>query len=415
MQPHGAYTHRKLLFLAAFSFLAINAKAQEYSKQEVTVSADTQTFGVAVCTPIGSTPFCQPGHYRYLSYPTPSFAYTYNLSPSLALEGTVVPTSEFRGANDYGSGRETLALGGVKTGWRGRKWGLYGEIQAGVGSFSCDIFTYYPAPYSNCQRVTNFALEYGGVVERRISKRWSLRADAGHLMLPQFDQILARYPDGSPEYGQSGEWLQHLDLRIGVSRSFGLLRESKPESIPNRSAWDLGAAMSLQPRTQPDWPYMNVYPSWGLWGSWNFSRHVSWDSAVLHSPRNSGMEFIDYQAGGRAFEALTGVKAGIRRDHMGYFVKARGGTITFGKTERQINLLPNKTLSLDFGMFTNPLLDVGGVYEVYPSRHTILRFDAGSATIFYQPKNVISIGQTYAIPGRTQTGMLMSFGAGFRF
>ena len=160
---------------------------------------------------------------------------------------------------------------------------------------------------------------------------------------------------------------------------------------------------------------MNVYPSWGLWGSWNFSRHVSWDSAVLHSPRNSGMEFIDYQAGGRAFEALTGVKAGIRRDHMGYFVKARGGTITFGKTERQINLLPNKTLSLDFGMFTNPLLDVGGVYEVYPSRHTILRFDAGSATIFYQPKNVISIGQTYAIPGRTQTGMLMSFGAGFRF
>jgi hypothetical protein len=127
------------------------------------------------------------------------------------------------------------------------------------------------------------------------------------------------------------------------------------------------------------------------------------------------LEFIDFQAGGRAFEALTGVKVGIRRDHMGYFAKVRGGTITFGKTEQQLYSLPDKSIGEDYGMFTNPVLDVGGVYEVYPSRHTILRVDAGSATIFYQPKNVISFGQTVPIPGRTQTGMLMSFGAGFRF
>jgi hypothetical protein len=160
---------------------------------------------------------------------------------------------------------------------------------------------------------------------------------------------------------------------------------------------------------------MNAFPSWGLWGSWNFSRHVSWDTSLLHSGRNSGQEIIDFQAGGRAFEALTGAKIGIRRDHMGYFAKVRGGTITFGKTERQIYLLPNKTFGIDSGMFTSPVLDVGGVYEVYPSRHTILRFDAGSATIFYQPKNNITLGQASQIPEQTQTGMLMSFGAGFRF
>jgi hypothetical protein len=74
-------------------------------------------------------------------------------------------------------------------------------------------------------------------------------------------------------------------------------------------------------------------------------------------------------------------------------------------------------------MFTSPVLDVGGVWEVYPSHHTILRFDAGSATIFYQPKSVWQylpsgngeVGTKYAIPENTQTGLLLGFGAGIRF
>jgi hypothetical protein len=287
----------KALFLAifvSFFFFHLNrSMAQEYARQEVTVGVDDQTFGVAGCTLIGSGPECQPGHTRTLSDPAPTVIYTYNLSPSLALEGTVSPTSGFRYANDYGSGRETLAMGGVKTGWRGDKWGFYGEIQAGIGSFSCSVFYYSPAPYSNCQRVTNFALEYGGVAEYQLTKRWSLRADAGHLMMPEFDRIITRYSDGLPELSQMAEWLQHLDMRIGITRSFGELREAKPERVPQHSTWDIGAAFSLQPRSLPDWSFMNPYPSWGLWGSWNFSRHVSWDSAVLHSPRNSGLEFVD--------------------------------------------------------------------------------------------------------------------------
>jgi hypothetical protein len=52
---------------------------------------------------------------------------------------------------------------------------------------------------------------------------------------------------------------------------------------------------------------------------------------------------------------------------------------------------------------------------VYPSRHSILRFDAGSATIFYQPKTVIDLGQNIPIAGQTQPSMFISFGAGLRF
>lgn len=388
--------------------------SQQFANNEFTVGSNFQTFGSATCTPIPSTPFCKPGTDHYLTYPTASFTYTRNLSPSLALEGTVEPTSQFLKTNALGSGRETVALGGVRTGWRGQRWGLYGKIQAGIASFSCATWDNSPTYYSNCARLTNFALEYGGIAEYRLGSRWALRLDAGHLLVAEYDQVLER--ESNALYFREGETMQHLDLRLGISRSFGPLHDAKSEPAPRRAAWDTGVLFALQPRVQPEFNYLNNYSEWGLWTSWNFSRHLSWDTALLHSPRNPGPELeVDYQSGGRAFEALTGLKIGIRRDHMGYFGKIRGGTITFGQTERQLYRTPSGSFGFDDGMFTNPVLDTGGVLEVYPSRHTILRFDAGSATIFYQPKNVISFGQPVAIPAQTQTGLMLGFGAGFRF
>jgi len=50
-----------------------------------------------------------------------------------------------------------------------------------------------------------------------------------------------------------------------------------------------------------------------------------------------------------------------------------------------------------------------------PLRHNIIRFKAGSATIFYQPKKSLSTGEKIYTPCQVQTGLLLSFGAGFRF
>lgn len=396
------------------------ASSQQYARNELTVGIGLQTLGQAVCTPINGGPQCQPGTDHYAIPSLPAFTYTRNLSPSLALEGMVQPTSFFLNTNALGAGRQMLAMGGVKVGWRGQRWGFYGKMRAGVVGFSCGTFDYTYSnsawQYSDCVWQTNFAMEYGGVAEYRLRPRWALRFDASHLMFLQFDQVLARYSNGSPLQFREGATLQHFDARIGITRSFGRLEDATAEPVPRKQAWDLGALFALQPRILPEFQYMNAYPAEGLWGSWNFSRHVSWDSAVMHSGRNSGgIENVDLQAGGRAFEALSGVKLGIRRDHMGYFGELRGGTITFGETEKQIVEPAPGVLDFYRGMFTNPVLNTGGVLEVYPSRHTILRFDAGSATIFYLPKNIIQIGETIPIPSQQQTTMLMSFGAGFRF
>lgn len=396
------------------------APSQQFSRDELTASVGIQTFGQAICTPINGGPLCQPGTDHYAIPSLPAFTYTRNLSPSLALEGMVQPTSFFLDTNSFGSGRQTIALGGVKVGWRGQRWGLYGKVRAGVVSFNCGTWDYNPSAYSDCLRLTNFAMEYGGVAEYRLRPRWSLRFDASHLMMLEFDQTLARYSNGLAEQYRAGATLQHFDARIGITRSFGHLENVAAEPVPQKQAWDVGALFALQPRILPEFQYMYAYPTWGLWSSWNFSRHISWDSAVMHSGRNGGFtEWVDYQAGGRAFEALTGVKLGLRRDHMGYFGEIRGGTITFGETEKKIVVPTPDTVDFYLGMFTNPVLNVGGVLEVYPSRHTILRADAGSATIFYLPKNVtetvLGASTVFAIPSQQQTTMLISFGGGFRF
>jgi len=409
------------LWIFLFSLLLpAAASSQQFTRNEVSVSVGLQTVGQETCTPIGSGPECQPGtnHYAYLSLP--SFTFTRNLSPSLALEGMVQPTSFFLQTSGFGSGRQMLALGGVKVGWRSQRWGFYGKVRAGVAGFSCGTFDYDPSAYSDCTWQTNFAMEYGGVAEYRLRPRWALRVDASHLMILQFDQVEERYPDGSPLEYRQGATLQHFDARIGITRSFGRLDDSAPERAPEKQVWDLGATFALQPRIFPSFQFLSAYPTWGLWGSWNFSRHVSWDSTVMHSGRNPGFtEWIDYQQGGRAFEALSCAKLGIRRDHMGYFGEIRGGTITFGKTEKEIVEPAPGSLNFYEGMFTSPVLNVGGVLEVYPSKHTILRFDTGSATIFFLAKNVkqtlLGSTTTFSIPSTQQTTMLMSFGAGFRF
>lgn len=418
-----------LSIVSASTLLPLEAPAQQYTANQITVGADAQTFGWRDCPPGLSSGPCQHG-----VDPTASFTYTRNLSPVLALEGTFKPTSWFMQTDLLDSGRESIALGGLKTGWRGRRWGFYGKLDAGIVSFSCGEWEWTQnskgglTAYQNCARLTHFALEYGGAIEFRKSPRYAFRVDAGHLEAAEFDHVMSRYKDGSVMEFRAGGVTQHIDARIGITRSFGRIETAPSEHFAAKQNWDTGAIFALHPREEPVLPLLSSYPSWGVWTSRNFGSHFSWDSTLLHSPRNpGGIEFVGSQAGGRAFEALSGVKIGARFGHFGYFAKVRPGIITFGETVRQTNLGPcygigrrtlpcrMRTLDIDRGMFTSFMLDTGGIVEAYPTRHTILRLDAGNATIFYLPKKIIDFGQTIPIPEQTQSSMLISFGAGVRF
>jgi len=83
-------------------------------------------------------------------------------------------------------------------------------------------------------------------------------------------------------------------------------------------------------------------------------------------------------------QGLFGVKAGWRADRFGVFAKARPGFVHFGQKPLVCPAVFPPPLSCTVGGTTPFAFDLGGVLEIYPSRHTVLRFDGGDTMIRYE-------------------------------
>lgn len=151
----------------------------------------------------------------------------------------------------------------------------------------------------------------------------------------------------------------------------------------------------------------------------NVNRHIALEAEAnffpvdQRSPYVIGVPVRVIEPGGRKFQAVFGPKIGIRKDRFGIFAKVRPGFVTIGRHESVIAV----------GTAANPFVlseerynvsffavDVGGVFEYYPSKRTILRFDLGDTIIRYgtqDPKNLN--------PSFTRHNLQTSIGFGFRF
>jgi hypothetical protein len=131
-------------------------------------------------------------------------------------------------------------------------------------------------------------------------------------------------------------------------------------------------------------------------------------------------------SGGRPSQVVFGVKAGKRFEKFGLFAKARPGFVSFseGKFPLAAFLQPNPPLFNPPGeRVTHLAFDIGGVFEFYPSKRIVTRFDAGDTIIRYGEQSVIGGGifipgippPTVIIPGETRHNFQFSAGVGFRF
>jgi hypothetical protein len=363
--------------------------AQQYSRIESGVGIESQTDSGLTAGPFGN--------------------FTYNLSPSLAIEGSGSFLPQFQKNAQLDSGRELLALGGVKMGWRGQKFGVYGKIDPGIASYSCGLWL---GTYDDCQRRTHFALQYGAVAEYWLNPRTALRVDGAQTLIAEFDQVYLRQPNGFPAYIIPGHVAPHLDLRVSVVHSFGELQDAGSEQAPRDQTFDLGGLFALHPRVHILDSNLLPGPGGGMWGSWNFSKHYALDTSAFYEPQND--RTYTTLDGGHEVDAYIGLKAGIRRKRVGFFAKVRPGVNLFS------HVIDSETPKQDVVLITYSklpvfALDTGGIVEVYPSKHTILRFDAGDDTIFYPTRTTLYNGQPVTSPGSTAASILMTFGAGIRF
>jgi len=120
------------------------------------------------------------------------------------------------------------------------------------------------------------------------------------------------------------------------------------------------------------------------------------------------------EPGGRKFQMLFGPRIGLRFRRFGVFGKVRPGFIRLDRYEVIEEIFKTPTTLAILSGTRNGLtflnVDVGGVFEYYPSRKTILRFDAGDTVIRYgaqEPKDIN--------PSFTRHNLQLSVGFGFRF
>jgi hypothetical protein len=384
------------------SLLAMQAGAQQYTRSEIGAGIAGHTYSISSRDSLS----------RYLSE-GPYGTYTYNLAPYLAVEGSVAYLPQFNYPQWQDTGQELQAVGGFKAGWRGRRWGIYGKVEPGIASFSCGLAALgRQGQISKCDRRTHFTLQYGGVAEYELSPRWALRGDAAQSLTTEFDQVFRLDPSGFAREIIQGHIAQHLDLRLGIVRRFGVLREEPLGPAAKQSTMEVGILFALQPKVHQLFSALEQDRGGGAWVSWNFSRYFGVDATAYYLPHND--KTINYNDGGATLEGFAGIKAGIRRDHIGYFAKVRPGSIVFTNVLDSLTEIPGGLLNTH-SKSPNFALDTGAIVELYPSAHSVLRVEAGNASIFYSQRTIRVDGQPATVNSPEAASVLLLFGAGLRF
>jgi hypothetical protein len=151
----------------------------------------------------------------------------------------------------------------------------------------------------------------------------------------------------------------------------------------------------------------------GLESDLNLGRHFAVDAALDWLP-STGFE-------GNGVIGLFGAKAGVRKEHFGYFAKVRPGFMTIDNFFRGTFLSDaSPSIVTRFDRLTQRVLDLGGVVEYYPAQHWALRWDLGDMLIFQDAgptfTNVLD-GQTFVtqVPGKVTNNFRFSTALHYRF
>lgn len=153
--------------------------------------------------------------------------------------------------------------------------------------------------------------------------------------------------------------------------------------------------------------------------TFNFTKNIAVESEanffrkLENPPPVIGVGRRVSQPGGRKFQAVLGPKIGIRKERFGVFGKIRPGFIQIDKYNITDQVGPpgnNFFTASHVEKVTFFNVDIGGVFEYYPSRRTIVRVDVGDTIIRYSsfpPKEIN--------PSFTRHNLQTSVGFGFRF
>ena len=189
----------------------------------------------------------------------------------------------------------------------------------------------------------------------------------------------------------------------------------------DQKRFEIGAQFSVLGINDPH-GLNDLFPRTELGGggrlSYKLNRHLAVEAELNFFPRDYRKVRSNF-TGGRMTEGLFGLKAGLRKNKFGIFGKVRPGFESSSSAE--IARFPNGNGPDPRNPFgfrdiraTQFALDAGGVFELYPSRRTILRFDVGDTIVRYPGIQFTQI-PSGAVEEKTLYHSKLQFSAGFGF
>ena len=398
--------------------------------------------------------------YSSLSFDLPSFGgtetavgvggrITYNLTDYFAVEaeGNLSPSNTLTTYVTGGASQQMQF--GAKVGKRWRRFGLFAKARPGFVSFgetitpSVNTSGQLP-PFTQIQRErkTHFSMDVGGVLEFYPSRRMLVRFDAGDTIIRYGEHPeLQSNPLATGVFvtAAPSEVKHNFQFTAGVGFRFGGGGDPDAGAAPSPSGgervrrFELGIQFSSLVLRRPTGGF--VFGSFGdapasaeAGGGLRFGVNATDDLAFevegnFYPRRNYG---IDTAVGGYPAQVQAGVKYGRRFQRFGVFGKARPGIVTFSSVNEVTGYETFPFLNGD--VFFLPTLrntsktyfsmDLGGVFEFYPSSRILTRFDVGDTIIRYpsrdNPQGAINAPPP-RLPSETRHNLQVTAGIGFRF
>lgn len=141
--------------------------------------------------------------------------------------------------------------------------------------------------------------------------------------------------------------------------------------------------------------------------TYNLTEAIAVETEVSFAPRDSDLNQ-------QRIQAVFGIKAGKRKETWGLFGKVRPGFLRINEKVQCVIPEGCGPVPLPEEVSTNLLIDIGGVFELYPSNRWILRFEAGDSIIHFSPGVEPIDGQTRDISFTTHN-LQVTAGIGFGF
>jgi hypothetical protein len=413
---------------AIFVFCLAFASAVQAQDQFTRIEVGGQFDGIRLLNAAGSPEF-KPGFGARLDV---------NLTRRIAFESTVdffprnAPQTPDQGEQ---GGRTLQALFGVRAKFiTARRYSVYGVLRTGLTyeTNNLNTLTFVPPDglffLTKSGPATHFTLDMGGGVEFYPTRRWIFRAevDASAYFvgnLPVLDpEVLG--PSGEPLAVTivHGTIFTPWKISLGASYRVGALRDFPRDDTQDDQHDHEGRFSRLTAGAQAtslSLAFINgvdgatTEAGVGPFASYRIWRFIEADTSMFLFPREE--QTIGSIDGGRILQGFYGVRAGFRTRHVGFFAKARPGFQSYSRvlTSETITLGTPASVVETFGRTTDFALDLGGVIELYPTKHFVIRLDAGDTMLFTGATEMVEFGNeifpSVAFPRRD----MMQFGVGF--